>query len=174
MHATRLPKKRLPKKLRRTLNLPRSMPIGQPSAITRRNGSASQSNPLPNTASPNRLNNVIVHAMVGCMRCIPRFRNNVVPKKATMKKLLLLLLFAICAIGWRSETIMSMLGIVKHASAPQSVAQKLPAGMSLTQYAELAKTDPDAYRKLFLSHQQEQERSEVDKLMNFFTQLKYE
>ena len=46
--------------------------------------------------------------------------------------------------------------------------------MSLTEYAELARTDPDAYRKLIASHQQEPERSEVDKLMNFFTRLKYE
>ena len=46
--------------------------------------------------------------------------------------------------------------------------------MSLTDFAELAKTDPDAYRKLLASHQQEPERREVDKLMNFFTRLKYE
>jgi len=100
-----------------------------------------------------------------------------------MKKLLLLLLFAICAIGWRSEAIMQKLGMVNIVSAPQSYSiqsltvpadEKPPDGMSLTEYAELAKTDPDAYRKLFLSHQQEQERSEIDKLMNFFTRLKYE
>lgn len=100
-----------------------------------------------------------------------------------MKKLLLLLLFAICAIGWRSEAIMQKLGIVNTVSVPQSYsiqsltvpADKKPlASMSLTEYAELAKTDPDAYHKLFQNHQQEQERSEVDKLMNFFAHLKYE
>lgn len=99
-----------------------------------------------------------------------------------MKKLLLIFLFAICTIGWRSESIMQMLGTTKTAASPQSYsiqapsspANKKPAGMSLTEYAELAGTDPDVYRKLFQSHQQEQERSEADKLMNFFTRLKYE
>ncbi|MGZ5858300.1 MAG: hypothetical protein ACXWJK_13785 [Burkholderiaceae bacterium] len=100
-----------------------------------------------------------------------------------MKKLLILLLFGICALGWRSETIMQQLGMVKAASEPQSYSiesltaskdTKKQQGMSLNQYAELAKTDPDAYRKLIQSHQQDQERSEVDKLMNFFAHLKYE
>ena len=99
-----------------------------------------------------------------------------------MKKLLLVFLFSICAIGWRSESIMAMIGLAKPVVSPQPVAieslivaaDKQPAGMSLTEYAELARTDPDAYRKLLASHQQDQERSEVDKLMNFFTRLKYE
>lgn len=46
--------------------------------------------------------------------------------------------------------------------------------MTFSEYAELAKTDPDAYRKLIASLQQDQERGEIDKLMNFFTRLKYE
>jgi hypothetical protein len=100
-----------------------------------------------------------------------------------MKKMLLLLLVAICTIGWRSETIMQALGMLNtvSAAAPYSIqsltaaADKKPhAGMSLTEYAELTKTDPNAYHKLFQSHQQDQERSEIDKLMNFFTRLKYE
>lgn len=99
-----------------------------------------------------------------------------------MKKLLLILLFSICAIGWRSESIMAMIGLAKPLASPQSVAiesltvpaDKQATGMSLTDFAELAKTDPDAYRKLLASHQQEPERREVDKLMNFFTRLKYE
>lgn len=99
-----------------------------------------------------------------------------------MKKLLLILLFSICAIGWRSESIMAMIGLAQPVVSPQSVALKsliVPAnaqaaGMSLKDYAELAKTDPDAYRKLIASHQQEPERREIDKLMNFFTRLKYE
>lgn len=37
-----------------------------------------------------------------------------------MKKMLLLLLFAICTIGYRGETIMQMLGVVKTTPAPQS------------------------------------------------------
>lgn len=106
------------------------------------------------------------------------------PKKAaTVKKLLLMVLFAICTIGWRSESIKQMLGVANTAATPQSysiqsltppAAKKPVGGMSLTEYAELARTDPDAYRKLFQSHQPEQERSEIDKLMNFFTRLKYE
>lgn len=100
-----------------------------------------------------------------------------------MKKLLLLMLFAICAIGWRSEAILQMLGMNKNPPVTQAHSiqsltipadKKPPRGMSLTEYADLAKSDPDAYRKLFQSHQQEEERSEVDKLMNFFTRLKYE
>ena len=100
----------------------------------------------------------------------------------TVKKLLLVFLFSICVIGWRSESVMQMIGLAGSVVSPQPVAvQSLtvpanaqPAGMSLTQYAELARTDPDAYRKLLASHQQQPERSEVDKLMNFFTRLKYE
>lgn len=100
----------------------------------------------------------------------------------TVKKLLLILLFSICAIGWRSESIVAMVGLEKPVVSSRSVAieslivpaGKPSAGMSLTEYAELARTDPDAYRKLFASHQQEPERREVDKLMNFFTRLKYE
>lgn len=100
----------------------------------------------------------------------------------TVKKLLVVFLLSICAIGWRSESIMAMIGMAKPAVSPQSLSlQSLPrlpekssAGMSLTEYADLARSDPDAYRKLLASHQQEPERSEVDKLMNFFTRLKYE
>ncbi len=100
-----------------------------------------------------------------------------------MKKLLLLLLIAICTIGYRTPAIMQAIGMARPSPATQTVSveslmasagKKPPAGMSLTEFAELAKKDPDAYRKLFASHQQEQERSELDKLMNFFTRLKYE
>jgi hypothetical protein len=100
-----------------------------------------------------------------------------------MKRLLILLLIAICGIGYRSATIMEAIGLAKPAVAAEpasvdalmaSAGQKAPAGMSLTEYAELARKDPDAYRKLFASHQQDQERSELDKLMNFLTRLKYE
>ena len=103
-------------------------------------------------------------------------------KAIAVKKLLLLFLFAICTIGWRSESIMQMIGMPQPSASPspysiqsQTIpANKKPTGMTIAEYAELAKTDPDAYRKLFASHQQEHERSEVDKLMNFFTRLKYE
>jgi len=97
--------------------------------------------------------------------------------------LILILLLAICTIGWRNESIMKMLGMVNTVTAPQSYsiqsltvpANKKPvSGMSLTEYAELAKTDPDAYRKLFQSHQQGAGHSETDKLMNFLARFKYE
>jgi hypothetical protein len=100
-----------------------------------------------------------------------------------MKKLLLLLLIAICGIGYRSETIMQAIGMAKTAPAAHPISveslmasadKQPPAGMSLLEYAELAKTDPDAYRKLFQSHEKQAERSEIDKLMNFLTRLKYE
>lgn len=100
----------------------------------------------------------------------------------TVKKLLLAFLFSICAIGWRSESIMQMIGMARPIALPQSASiQSLTIhgdqpsrGMSLTEYAQLAKTDPDAYRKLLASKQQERERSELDKLINFFSRLKYE
>lgn len=99
-----------------------------------------------------------------------------------MKKLLLVFLFSICAIGWRSESVIQVIGLAQPVVAPSSLAIGSPspasgaqsAGMSLTQYADLARTDPDAYRKLLASHQHAQERSEVDKLINFVTRLKYE
>jgi hypothetical protein len=103
-------------------------------------------------------------------------------KAMTVKKLLLVFLISICTIGWRSESIMQLLGLAKSAASPQTLslesltaaADKSPAGMSLSDFAELARTDPEAHRKLFQSHQQQAERSEVDKLINFFTRLKYE
>ncbi|MBS1231017.1 MAG: hypothetical protein H6R17_4294 [Proteobacteria bacterium] len=78
---------------------------------------------------------------------------------------------------------MQLLGMASSVASPQSASlqsltipasSKASGGLSLTEYADLARTDPDAYRKLLQSHQQEKERSEVDKLMNFFTRLKYE
>lgn len=118
-----------------------------------------------------------------------------------MKKLLLLLLFSIAAIGWRSEDLLQKIGTLNLntvtfpesfsiqsliAPADQSLAvpddqllavsavAKPKAGISLTEYAELSKTDPDAYYKLLQSYQQEEDRTEVDKLLNFFAHFKYE
>lgn len=96
-----------------------------------------------------------------------------------MKKLLLIFLIGICGFAWRSEEIVTMLGF---AATPPSMtpqyqpvsAEKPPAGMSIAEFAELAKTDPDAYQKLFASHQQHAERSAIDKLMNFLARGKYE
>ncbi len=106
-----------------------------------------------------------------------------------MNKLLLLLLFAICALGWFREPIMKKLGIVKTISAPQSYSlpksnfilpdpvpedKKPPACMSLAEYTEKAKADPNAYYKFLYCDEQEMNRTEFDKLMNFFSRLKYE
>lgn len=95
-----------------------------------------------------------------------------------MKRLLLLLLVALCGIAWRSADIMEGLGLARaQAPAPAATLVPLSGGarpMSLHEYAELAKTDPEAYRKLIDSMRAPQERSEVDKLMNFFARGKYE
>lgn len=97
-----------------------------------------------------------------------------------MKKWFLLLLIGICGLAWRSEDVLKLLGMASPPSAAQAQlqlpapGQKAPAGMSIAEYAELARTDPEAYRKLFASHQQTEERSQVDKLMNFLARGKYE
>jgi hypothetical protein len=106
-----------------------------------------------------------------------------------MKKLFLLLLFAICTIFWFNEPIMKKLGMLNTASATQSYSlpksnfilpdpvpedKKPPVCMSLAEYTEQAKTNPNAYNLLLQCGQQEEDRTEFDKLMNFFSRLKYE
>ena len=46
--------------------------------------------------------------------------------------------------------------------------------MTAMEFAELSKTDPNAYQKFINSHQQNPERGEVDKLMNFLAKGKFE
>ena len=92
------------------------------------------------------------------------------------------MLLALCAIGWRSESIMQAIGMAELVASPQEYSIESPAvpengqstGTSLADYAELAKTDPAAYRRLFSRHPRDGERSEIDKLVNFFMHLKYE
>lgn len=100
-----------------------------------------------------------------------------------MKMLIILLLIAICGFAWQSEPIMQALGLsMPHSgkSTPLSIEALTSArsgktkGMSVHEYAELAKTDPHAYQKFMQSHQKNEERSEVNKLMNFFARGKYE
>lgn len=95
-----------------------------------------------------------------------------------MKKLLLLLLVSLCAVAWRSEEIMRGLGMARTTAAPSTPSvQAGPSGhkaMTMAEFAELSKTDPQAYRKLINSLQVPEERSEVDKLMNFLAHGKYE
>ena len=100
-----------------------------------------------------------------------------------MKKLLLMLIISICGIAWRSEDILKAIDSMKATSAPQSISvqsltvkpdQKTPKGMSLSEFSELAKTDPEAYNKFIQGNQPKQERTDLDKLANFFSHLKYE
>ena len=100
-----------------------------------------------------------------------------------MKSLLIMLLISICAIAWRSDDIRQLLGVAQQAAAPAPVtAVSLTAGapkpahkpMSVAQFQELSKTDPQAYYKLVNSMQAEEDRGAVDKLMNFLAHGKYE
>lgn len=96
-----------------------------------------------------------------------------------MKKLLLLTIVAICGFAWRSPELMRTLGLAgsAQASARQSERAKpaaAPQPISVQEFAQLNKSDAQAYRKFINSYQVEEERSEVDKLMNFLARGKYE
>lgn len=89
----------------------------------------------------------------------------------------------ICAIGLRSPEIMQAIGMAGAAQDPATISlQALNAApgkpqqqpMTADEFAKLSKTDPKAYQKFINSYQADQERSEVDKLMNFFTRGKFE
>lgn len=96
-----------------------------------------------------------------------------------MKSLLIMLLVSICAIAWRSEDILAVLGAAQRP-APASVAAlapPAPAGhqaMTIAEFQKLSKTDPQAYRKLVASLQVQEERGAIDKLMNFLAHGEYE
>lgn len=112
------------------------------------------------------------------------------PKVATLKKLFLPLLIIICAIGWFSEPIMNKLGVVKVESIPESYSlpksnfilpdqvptdNKKPAPcVTLAEYVQQANSNPNAYYKLFNCDQSVEQRTELDKLINFLQYLKYE
>jgi hypothetical protein len=106
-----------------------------------------------------------------------------------MKSLLIMLLISICAIAWRSDDILLALRTAQQPAAPALnpgsipasaaglIAASAPAGaksMTIAEFAKLSKTDPQAYHKLLASHQVEEERGAVDKLMNFLAHGKYE
>lgn len=95
---------------------------------------------------------------------------------------MIMLLVAICAIGWRSDDILQAIGAANAAQDPATISidmltlQQPPAGqrpMSAAEFSELSKTDPDAYRKFVRSYEV-RERSEVDKLLNFLARGAYE
>lgn len=99
-----------------------------------------------------------------------------------MKILLLMLIVGLCGLGLRSPELMEAIGMAGAAQDPEKVtAAKLveatPAAvqkpMTAGEFAELSKRDPNAYQKYLNSHQV-QERTEVDKLLNFFTRGQYE
>lgn len=97
-----------------------------------------------------------------------------------MKILLLLFVIGICALGLRTPEVMQAVGVAGAAQDPAKVTaatmsetQTAQRPMSANEFAERSKSDPDAYRKYLDSHQV-QERTEIDKLLNFFTRGEYE
>jgi len=102
-----------------------------------------------------------------------------------VKTLLVMLLVGICAIGLQSPEIMKAIGMAGAAqdpaasvgviAAPKQTAQAAQKPMTAQEFAELSKTDPQAYQKYVNSFQAAApERSEVDKLMNFLARGKFE
>ena len=111
-----------------------------------------------------------------------------------MKKILLLLFFAIAAIGWFIEPIknwgMEQTLLMTNSNSPansyslpksnfimpdpEPVGNKKSSCITLAEYTQQANSDPNAYYKLFNCGQTEQERTEADKLINFLAHLKYE
>ncbi|RJF97350.1 hypothetical protein [Noviherbaspirillum saxi] len=112
-----------------------------------------------------------------------------------MKTMLIMLLVSLCVIGWRSPDIMQAIGLAGAAQDPATLPLQGLAGtqiknvtvdslpvqpaaghkpMSVLEFAELATSDPQAYQKLINSMKVDEERSEVDKLMNFFARGKFE
>lgn len=100
-----------------------------------------------------------------------------------MKTMLIMFIVGICAIGWRSPEIMQAIGMASAAQDPAGISLKSlhatpaklqPQPMTADEFAKISKTDPNAYQKFINSYQVDQERSEVDKLMNFFTRGKFE
>lgn len=100
-----------------------------------------------------------------------------------MKTLFVTFIVALGLLAWRSEDIATLFeGTLAKKPATELTAKDLladakpdPSAMTLEQFAELSKTDPEAYRKLLASRQpQTEERSAVDKLMNFLARGKYE
>jgi hypothetical protein len=102
-----------------------------------------------------------------------------------MKSLLIMLLISICAIAWRSDDIRQILGAAQQAASPATAAT-LTAGaptpgrkpehkpMSVAEFQELSKTDPQAYHKLINSMRVQEDRGAIDKLMNFLAHGEYQ
>jgi hypothetical protein len=86
----------------------------------------------------------------------------------------------ICAIGLRSPEILHVIGMAEAAQDPAAIslsaapAKPQQQAMTAEEFAKLSQTDPLAYQKFINSYQLNQDRSEVDKLMNFFARGKFE
>lgn len=113
-----------------------------------------------------------------------------------MKTLLIMLLVSLCVLGWRSPDILQAIGMADALQDPSTLATgdatakqpemanldtliaQAPAQgrqpMSAAEFADLAQKDPQAYQKFIGSLRSKDERSEVDKLLNFFARGKYE
>ncbi|KRB79210.1 hypothetical protein [Noviherbaspirillum sp. Root189] len=113
-----------------------------------------------------------------------------------MKTLLIMLLVSLSVIGWRRPDILQAIGMAGAAQDPATLATGNSAAtqlkklnvdtlivqapdngkkpMSAAEFTELAKKDTQAYQKFIGSLRIEEERSEVDKLLNFFARGKYE
>lgn len=100
-----------------------------------------------------------------------------------MKTLFIVFAVAIGLLAWRADDLAFLLeGTLAKKPASELAAQDLlieekpgASGMTIEQFAELSKTDPEAYQKLLASRQQPVEgRSAVDKLMNLLANGKYE
>jgi hypothetical protein len=98
-----------------------------------------------------------------------------------VKSLLIMLVIGISVIGMRSPEIMKAIGVAGTAQDPgisvstmTAATKAVPKPMTALEFAELSKTDPNAYQKFINSHQQKTERGEVDKLMNFLAKGKFE
>jgi len=104
------------------------------------------------------------------------------------KKFLLFALVPICLLGWYGEPVLRQLGLLKPVVQhnipsqrpgfivpdPVPVVKEQVPCMSVQEYAAQAKTNPDAYYRMLYCDDKAGERTEFDKLMNFFTRLKYE
>lgn len=138
-------------------------------------------------------------AWLGIFRCdnfATSFNPDLLFPEKILKTLLIMLLVSLSVIGWRSPDILQTIGMAGVAQDPAALATDAPtatqlkkvnvdnlivqapssgkAPMSVTELTELAKKDPQAYQKFINSLRSEEERSEVDKLLNFFARGKYE
>lgn len=100
-----------------------------------------------------------------------------------MKILIIAFMVAVGLLAWRSDDMAALFeGTLAKKPATDLTAKDLLAeakpgkpGMTVEQFAELSKTDPQAYQKLLASHQQQpEERRAIDKLMNLLARGKYE